>query len=100
MENIIAIADSVGARVHEVGAQDSLIVFTEAQLNAFANKTATNDKVTKQLWVALSRLRRSALEHIESPSGADSTLLEYDIGVAFDVLEENIKLFEEAAQHG
>lgn len=96
MDNIIAIADSVGARVHEAGAHESLIVFTEAQLNAFANKTASNNQVVKQLWVALSRLRRSALELIESPSGADSTLLEYDIGIAYDVLEQSIKIFEEA----
>jgi hypothetical protein len=95
MDNVIAIADSVGARIHEQGAHDSLIVFTEEQLNAFANKIATNSEVTKQLWVALSRIRRSALEHIESPSGADSTLLEYDIGTAYDVLEQSIKIFEE-----
>jgi len=38
MNNIIEIVNEVSASVHEVGAHDSVIIFTEAQLNDFANR--------------------------------------------------------------
>ncbi len=56
MENIIVLADSVGARVHEVGAQDSLIVFTEAQLNAFANKAARGNGMKMDKLYRMARM--------------------------------------------
>jgi hypothetical protein len=38
MSNMIEMASEVGASVHEVGEHNSVIVFTEGQLNAFINK--------------------------------------------------------------
>jgi hypothetical protein len=38
MNNMIEMANEVGASVHEVGEHNSVIVFTEGQLNAFINK--------------------------------------------------------------
>ena len=38
MKNMIEMADEVGASVHEVGEHNSVIIFTEEQLNDFVNK--------------------------------------------------------------
>lgn len=56
MDNVIAIADSVGARIHEQGAYDSLIVFTEAQLNAFANKAARGNGMKMDKLYRMARM--------------------------------------------
>jgi hypothetical protein len=93
MDNIIAIATAVKASVHEVDRHNSVIVFTEEQLNDFANRLNPQAMVVKQLWVALSRLRRSAIDYFEDTSLENKDYLEYDIGTAYDVLQENEKLF-------
>lgn len=37
---MIVLADSVGANVHEVGEHNSVIIFTEVQLNDFINQVS------------------------------------------------------------
>jgi hypothetical protein len=88
-DNIIAMATAVKASVHEVDRHNSVIVFTEEQLNDFANRLNPQAMVVKQLWVALSRLRRSAIDYIEDTSLENKDYLEYDIGTAYDVLQEH-----------
>ena len=56
MDNILAIADSVGASVHEVGKHNSVIVFTEEQLNAFANKAAVGKDMKMDKLYRMARM--------------------------------------------
>jgi hypothetical protein len=92
-DNIIEIATAVKASVHEVDRHNSVIVFTEEQLNDFVNHINPQRVVFRQLWLALSRLKRSALDYIEDTTEENKTYLAYDIGTAYDVLQENEKLF-------
>ena len=45
MNNMIEMANEVGASVHEVGEHNSVIVFTEGQLNAFINKVNSQIRI-------------------------------------------------------
>ena len=45
MRNMIEMADEVGAIVHEVGEHNSVIIFTEPQLNDFVNKVNAQIKI-------------------------------------------------------
>jgi hypothetical protein len=92
-DNMIEIATAVKASVHEVDRHNSVIVFTEEQLNDFVNHINPQRVVFRQLWLALSRLKRSALDYIEDTTEENKDYLEYDIGTAYDVLQENEKLF-------
>jgi hypothetical protein len=92
-DNIIAMATAVKASVHEVDRYNSVIVFTEEQLNDFVNRINPQGAVFRQLWLALSRLKRSAIDYIEDTTEENKDYLEYDIGTAYDVLQEHEKLF-------
>jgi hypothetical protein len=93
MTNMIEMATAVNASVHEVGEHNSVIVFTEEQLNDFVNRLSPRIVVFRQVWLALSRLKRSALDYIEDTTEENKDYLEYDIGTAYDVLQEHEKLF-------
>lgn len=45
MTNMIEMANEVGASVHEVGEHNSVIIFTEEQLNAFINKVNSQIRI-------------------------------------------------------
>jgi hypothetical protein len=93
MENVIAIADSVGARIHEQGAYDSLIVFTEEQLNAFANKTAESNGMVKMYRLARMYYLQDLMTQIASE---EPKLLELtDWHSNDDALAQMIALIEE-----
>lgn len=93
MNNIIQMATAVHASVHEVDEHNSVIVFTETQLNEFANHLNPDIAVFRQLWLVLSKLRRSSIDYLKYKSQEDSDELVYFIGQAYDVLQENEKLF-------
>jgi hypothetical protein len=93
MNNIIEIATAVNASVHEVDKHNSVIVFTETQLNEFANRLNPDIVVFRQLWLVLSKLRRSSIDYLNYKTQEDNDELVYFIGKAYDVLQENEKLF-------
>lgn len=93
MNNIIEMATAVNASVHEVDGHNSVIVFTETQLNEFANRLNPDIAVFRQLWLVLSKLRRSSIDYLNYKTQEDNDELVYFIGKAYDVLQENEKLF-------
>ena len=51
----------------------------------------TNEQV-KELWLALSNLRRTAIDYTDDRTKANFDYLIKDIGMAYDVLQENCLL--------
>ena len=56
----------------------------------------TNEQV-KELWLALSNLRRTAIDYTDDRSQQNFDYLLKDIGMAYDVLQENCLLNKAAA---
>ena len=54
MENIIVMADTVGATVHDVDSNNAVIIFNESQLNAFVNQVVL--EVGKDLLQTLEKI--------------------------------------------
>ena len=62
------------------------------------HKTMTDNEIARELWKVLSNLRRSAIEYRDNPSDGNLDYLDLDIGLAYDVLQENNKtIFREEA---